>query len=372
MALWLVSHTGLAAASLTPRLGLVAEERYDDDELLRQSGSTAGQLRTRLTSRLGLDLKAPTLVAKSWYAADLLLHHGSGSVKVDHRGELEARKRLSRQTSIGSRVELWRVSDPTSLPRFGVARSLSPILYARALAEGELTPARRWALLGQYRFEGARVYDEVGRSGWMHGPSVEASYALFARARVGAAYRYQYFADAASTAQAHSALATFLYRVSRQTRVAVRGGPTYFSGADVAERGALPQVALELGRDGRFVDLTLTAGQELVGASGFGSALWAQYAQGVAGWRPAARLNLFGAVSYFRNGRAPHLGLNPFGPPVPSTYEGYTLAAGVEWQLHSTLSLGASFDRFSQVGGGVEGGELTRNIVGARLSVTPF
>ncbi|MBI3183553.1 MAG: hypothetical protein HYZ28_15560, partial [Myxococcales bacterium] len=148
MALGRGAHAGVA---VSPSLKLLAEERYDDDVLLRSAGG-AGQFLTKLTSQLGAELKAPSLEASSWYAPDLLLHHGTGSVTVDHRAQLELEGTLGRRSSLRTGAQMWRVSDPTSLPRQGVARTASAVLYGKAeLSLAEELSQRLQGRLG-YRF----------------------------------------------------------------------------------------------------------------------------------------------------------------------------------------------------------------------------
>ncbi len=53
-----ISPGALAATVLDSSLRLTAEERYDDDFRLTDGG-TGGQFMTKLTPRLGLELKDP-------------------------------------------------------------------------------------------------------------------------------------------------------------------------------------------------------------------------------------------------------------------------------------------------------------------------
>lgn len=362
-----------AGTIFEPSITLIAEERYDDDELLRTSGAgLSGQAMTRLTPQLGLELKSPTLTGAGWYAADLLLHHGTGSVKLDHRGELGARQRFSRLFELEGKAQLWRVADPTSLPRMGVARSLLPVLYGRAELIGRAELTDRLLLSGEYRIEGARIFDQTPHDGMVHGPSLELAYELGPRLELGGAYNLRAYTDSGGWAQSHALAAVLRFRASRQLTLLARAGPIRYSAPGAESWAPIPHVSAELHQDGRALDLTLALGQDLVGASGFAAALWAQYAQAVLGARPSARVRLFAAGSWFRNGPAPSVGLNPFGPDAGLAYQGYAVGGGVEWQGFSKLALVATFDRFQQVGASGPVENMKRNIAGVRLVLGPW
>src|SRR4051812_32603770 len=68
-------------------LRLTAEERYDDD--FRLAEGTGGQFMTKLSPRLGLEVKDPRSKGDGFYAVDLLVRHGSGNTTLDHRGGVE-------------------------------------------------------------------------------------------------------------------------------------------------------------------------------------------------------------------------------------------------------------------------------------------
>ena len=53
-----------------------------------------------------------------------------------------------------------------------------------------------------------------------------------------------------------------------------------------------PRAQLELGREGERVDLALVLGHDLMGASGFTAALWADYGSALVDWRAREGLKL--------------------------------------------------------------------------------
>jgi len=73
----------------------------------------------------------------------------------------------------------------------------------------------------------------------------------------------------------------------------------------------------------------------------------------------------------FRNGHAPDGGF--WSLDGTGTSQGYALAAGLEWKVSSAIALKVQGDRYAQLGAAGPGAtDLVRNIVSARLVVTPF
>jgi hypothetical protein len=106
---------------------------------------------------------------------------------------------------------------------------------------------------------------------------------------------------------------------------------------------------------------------DLLGATGAGSALWADYVYGQAGYHYLERLDVNAGVGYFRNGDA----INQ-----PFAYDGVTGHVLVDWRVINYLRLGAYYDvRWQETGPGAfpagmpiaQFPNVTRNIVGVRL-----
>jgi hypothetical protein len=357
-----------AGVDLQPTLRLFAEERYDDDVLLRtEAGSAGGQLMTKLSPQAGVEVRDHTLTLKSWYAADFIFRHGSGNSSLDHRGSLNVKKMFTERLSMDADLRVWRVSDPTSLPRLGMARTLSPILYGRAELAGNYRITPRWTGRVGYRFEGARIFEEGSTGGVMHSPYVEGLYRLSRRTDVGARYRLQYFGFGQESADSNAVLAEFRHRFSHVTTLTARGGPAYYRSRVNGATGLVPVVNVELERVHEQLELGLVLGHDLVGASGFASALWADYASFIGGYRFQPRLRAFWAASVYRNGAPPNVGAFGVGPSA----SGYALGGGVEWRINQMVSVQGTFDRLSQFGGPVDaaGAQLSRNIVAGRLTI---
>lgn len=359
------AHAGL---HLLPSLRLTAEERYDDDRLLAVTRSGGGQLMTKLSPQGGLTLRAPTLESEAYYAADFVLRHGSGTTSVDHRGALTLDKRLTERLRFDGAARLWRVQDPTSLPRLGMARTLSPMFYANSEASLRYALSRRWSLEAHYEFEAARILEGDNPFGFVHEPALRTRYAASRRTSVGAHYRFQAFLFDDSLSHANGIFGEYRYRLSRQLVFAAEGGPVFYNERGGGEgSGVVPRVALELTRDGPTMDWTLVVGHDLVGANGFDNALWADYASTIGAWALRDDVNVFAVASYFRNGRAPNADVFNFEADGPAN--GYALGAGVEWELNEHLRIQGSLDRVAQVSTGV-GEDLARNIASIRLVFT--
>lgn len=353
-----------AATVLDSSLRVTAEERYDDD--LRLSAGGPGQFMTKLTPRLGLEVKNERFTTETFYAADLLARHGSGNVSLDHRLGLATQYLLSRRLKVELTGRFFRVTDPTSLPRDGLARSTSPTIYGqgRLMVSGRLT--ERLDARASYGFEGAKVFEAGRLPGYVHTPSAELLYRGTRRLTLGLEYRYQAFVFGDATSDSHGAFGSLRYRLSRVTTLTVRGGPVFFQQpAAVGPSGVMPRVAVELAREGEYTDWAFVTGHDLVGASGFTTALWADYASLLGTRRFTQKLSVFGAASYFRNGQAP--GQDFFQATAPQLSQGYAVGAGVEYRWDRSLSFVGALDRIAQVGAVGTGTDLTRNVAAVRV-----
>ena len=104
-----------------------------------------------------LDVKDRALKLESFYAADLLMRHGSGQVTLDHRAAFTLRKTLSRRLRVDASAGIFRVTDPRSLPRESVARTNQPVLYGTGKLSLTQRMSRRVDVSAGYAFEGVRV-----------------------------------------------------------------------------------------------------------------------------------------------------------------------------------------------------------------------
>lgn len=370
--LMLAAPAAQAAVVWEPRLRVTAEERYDDD-LRLGGGEAGGQLMTKLTPRLGLEAKDARLKLDGFYAADFLMRHGSGKMTLDHRAGLEARQVLSRRLRVDSAVRVFRVTDPASLPRDGLARSTSPTFFTQASLGFTGRATDRLDVRAGYKFEAVRILESGQSPGYAHTPSLEAWYRSTRRLSLGLEYRYQAFLYRGALGQSHGAAAGLRYRLTRPTTFIARAGPVRYLAPDGQQGGWVPRVHLELQREGELLDVGVALGHDLVGASGFTNAVWADYASVVLARRFTQKLNVFGAASFFRNGRAPSQEWGVFNGS-PTVSQGYALSGGVEYRIDRRLSAQGAVDRIAQVGVADTAGavDLTRNVFAVRLVVTPW
>jgi hypothetical protein len=361
----------LASTVVEPRARLTFEERYDDDFRLSADGTTTGQFMSKLTPRLGLDVKDPSLTLESFYAADLLVRHGTGTVTLDHRGGASVRQLLSRRLRVDARASIYRVTDPTSLPRESVARSAQPILYGQAQASATGRLSRRVDAVAGYNFEGVRVLVGDNAPGFVHTPYAELWLRATRRLSLGAEYRYQAFVFGEALDQAHGVSGALRYRLTRQTTFTGRAGPVSYLGAD-GTQGVLPRVRLELLQEAGTLEMGLIGGHDLVGASGFTNTLWADYAGLMLNKHLHSRLFLYGAASFFRNGRVVEEGTFSPGGGGGRVAQGYALMAGAELKVNRYLSMQTTVDRIAQVGEDEAAADvgLARNVVAVRLHWT--
>ncbi|MDC0707380.1 hypothetical protein POL68_02750 [Stigmatella sp. ncwal1] len=371
----LAGPSALAARVFDSSLRLTAEGRYDDDFRAGDPGTapgTGGQFMSKVSPRLGLEMKDPLSTGEAFYAADVLMRYGSGNTTLDHRAGMDLRQTLTRRMRLELSGRFFRVTDPTSLPRQGMPRSRAPILYgqAKVATTGRIT--RRLDIRAGYAFEGASVEEPGREPGYVHTPSIEAWYRTTRRLSLGLEYRYQGFLYGSDFSDAHGAFAGLRYRLTRLTAVTVRGGPVLYNAGN-GTSGVLPRVSVELAREGELFDLGLLAGHDLVGASGFTNTLWADYASLVMARRFSERLSVYGAGSYFRNGRAPGQGVFSLGSSAEVS-QGYAVGGGVDYRLSRYLTLQAAVDRIAQVGNGeaADGVDLTRNVAAVRLMITAW
>jgi len=359
-----------------PILRLGIEQRYDDDVLLSSSENGPGAFLTKVMPQVGLRLNERTLQFEGFYEPDVLIRTETGDVTLDHRAALGLHTDLSREAHVDGVAQFWDTTDPLSLPRQGLARTLARTLYGIAEIDWRQKLAPRWSLLVGYRFEGARVYETDHPPGFLNSPSVGIDYRLTRRADLGVEYRLQLFKFGSNDGIAHSPGLVWKYRLSRSANIQISGGAAFYTEQQNPEKnGVVPRFEVDVSqRITRRWDWIFTVGHDLVGASGFSTAVWADYASLTLSWQLLEKLRLFGYGSFFRNGPMPNVGVFPLTvDQEKGVAAGYGVGAGAEWRFDRHVALQATYDRLDQVGS-VDPAQtnLTRNIVAARLTVDAF
>ncbi|HSP19328.1 MAG TPA: hypothetical protein VLQ79_07435, partial [Myxococcaceae bacterium] len=323
----------------------------------------------------GLKLAQPKLRFDGFYGADILIRDKSGQVALDHRAALLLQTRPSRTSEVDAVAQFWDTTDPLSLPRQGLARTLARTIYGRAELGWRQTFAPRWSFVLGYRFEGAKVDEPARPAGFLNSPAAGLEYRLTRRADIGVDYRLQLFRFGSNTAVAQSPGVLWRYRLSRSANIRISAGAAFYAEhQDPSKNGVVPRFEIAVTqRISNRVDWIFLAGHDLVGASGFSTAVWADYANLTVSWQVFRKLRLFGYGTFFRNGSMPNVGVFPLGWNHDGVAAGYGFGAGAEWRFSRNVAVQAGYDRLDQVGG-VDTGQasLTRNIVSARLIVDAF
>jgi len=361
---------------IEPILRVAVEERYDDDVLLTGSQDGPGAFLTKIMPQVGLRLNQRLTKFETFYGPDILYRSSSGQVQLDHRAALELHTDLSRTSQLDAVGRFWDTSDPLSLPRQGLARTLARTFYGIGQVGWRQQFAPRWSFLLGYRFEGAKVEEPDHPPGFLNSPSIEVDYRLTRRADIGAEYRLQLFKFGDNNGIAHSPGLIWKYRISRTANIKVSAGAAFYrEHLDPSKNGVVPRFQIDVAqRISKRLDWIFTVGHDLVGASGFSTAVWADYSSVTLSWQLLEKLRLFGYGSFFRNGPMPNIGVFPLKvDQEKGVAAGYGLGAGAEWRFNRHAAIQASYDRLDQVGS-VDPAQtsLTRNIVAARLTVDAF
>ena len=359
-----------------PILRLALEERYDDDVLLTGSQNAPGAFLTKIMPQAGLRLDQRRTQLDTFLGPDILYYSNSGDVKLDYRAALELHTELSRTARIDTVARFWDTSDPLALPRQGLARTLARTYYGIATFGWRQEFAPRWSFLLGYRFEGAKVEEPDHPPGFLNSPSLEVDYRLTRRADLGAEYRLQLFKFGDNNGVANSPGLVWRYRLSRSANIKVTAGLAFYrEHLDPSKDGVVPRFEIDVAQKiAKRLDWVFAVGHDLVGASGFNTAVWADYASMTLSWQVLEKLRLFGYGSFFRNGPMPNIGVFPLKvDQEKGVAAGYGLGAGAEWRFNRNLAIQAAYDRIDQVGS-VDPAQtsLTRNIVAARLTVDAF
>ncbi|HET6982877.1 MAG TPA: hypothetical protein VFI53_12095, partial [Myxococcaceae bacterium] len=361
---------------LEPILRMALEERYDDDVLLTGGQNAPGAFLTKIMPQAGLRLDERLTKLETYFGPDILWRSSGGQVQLDYRGSFELHTDVSRTAHIDGIAKFWDTSDPLALPRQGLARTLARTYYGIATFGWRQEFAPRWSFLLGYRFEGAKVEEVDHPPGFLNSPSLEVDYRLTRRADVGVEYRLQLFKFGDNNGIAHSPGLIWKYRISRSANIKVSAGAAFYSEhLDPSKNGIVPRFEIDVGQQiTKRLSWLFAVGHDLVGASGFSTAVWADYSSLTLSWQVIEKLRLFGYGSFFRNGPMPNIGVFPLKvDQEKGVAAGYGVGAGAEWRFNRYVAVQASYDRIDQVGS-IDPAQtsLTRNIVAARLTVDAF
>lgn len=343
-----------AATRHRPILGVATEARVDRDAV-----SGAGtEFMSKLSGEVGWSARNPRLDLEAAYLADLVHHAIADNFTLDHRARLLFRGAATRRLTFRAEGALYRVEDTATLPRFGVANLRAPALWATAGASASWHLTRTETVEAGYLGEVSRLYLPGLPLGAVHAGQAQLTSRFTERLEAGLRHRFQLFtADGAPFAQGHSPALRLRHRFDRHAFAEVEAGPMAFVtvGGEVAWE---PRLRGEIGWESRGAGVGLLAGRDFVGAAGYATAIWADFAQLAGSWRVSRAVGLHGVAGLFRNGLAPE---------GPVAAQGYGLSLGAEWRLAPGLSAQAGYDRIGQFDVGGLGLGLARDIGALRL-----
>lgn len=344
-----------------PLVEVGSEARYDDDPYMNGKQ----EIFSKISPKLGALLANEDLKLQGWYAADVMYKAIQQVPEVDHRGQLKLDARPTDKLTVRADAQLWRVQDPTSLPRLGIAAVPVPILYSTASAGLTWQVAQRWYLDVDDKQEFAKIYAHNLPFSVTQTPSAGFQYALSARDRFTGTYRYQAFlAWPSLTGQTHAALFGLNHQFTHTWHGYLRGGPlAYVNDRQGGGTAVVPVGEGGIGWSGEYSEVDLVGGHDLVGSAGYAAAVWTDYVQLGWAYHPTKPLTLYLGAGAFRNGIA---------PAQASNIEGYSLGGGAAYAFNREWQLALNLQRLQQSANEQQDLiQLNRNIAGVRLTWTP-
>jgi len=356
-----------AETIIKPLIEVGTEARYDTDPYLNGNQ----EVFSKISPKGGVIIANENLKLSAWYAADALYKAVQQVPELDHRGAIDFKDQVSHKLAIRSDAEVWRVEDPTSLPRLGLAAVPVPIFYSTAGAGLTYDFTQRMSLLFDDRQEVAKIYQNGLPLSLTQAPSAELKYKLSVRDTVGVTYRYQAFIAVPTPAsdlvgQTHAGLMSLEHRFTEKWHGYVKGGPLAW--VDGTQRGATSVVPVgEAGItwEGELSEVDLIGGHDLLGSAGYAAAVWADYAELAVAWHPTRKLNIWVGSGAFRNGLA---------PDGATTVQGYSVGGGLGWAFTREITGRVQAQRIQQQDINTGAAQLVavdRNIFGVQLSWAP-
>jgi hypothetical protein len=364
--LWATEAHGSTRAK--PLVEVSAEQRYDGYDGAEGVANDLGanEYYTKVSPKVGFTLGGEELKLQAWYAADALYKAVRGTTGLDHRAHFLLQANTGPRTEVHSDAGFWKVQDPTSLPRLGVAQINRDVVYGSAALGGSYHFAEKWRVELDNRAEVAQILG-VGLPVTVTETPIVALRHYFTERLNGAVhYRYQAFLGLPSVVgQGQTALASLDYRLSHTWTGRVQGGPAVYVGAH-GHATPLPSAEGALDYHGEYSEFDLVAGHDLVGSLGYAVAAWADYGQATWAYHPWRNWRFYAGVGAFRNGLA---------PAGPGNFLGYSLGGGGAYSFTRDMSVELAGQRISQLATGADvlgqAVNVNRNIAAVRLTWAP-
>jgi hypothetical protein len=316
---------------------------------------------------------------------------GKAENSLNHRADLSVEGHPTRRLTLTVADEFSRAEDPGFLSRMGVVAPQIGIFDNVADAAIGVNIARRvfgglgytyhWARFDAFTPMQAATYPPLF-DGAEHDVQGTTTFAVTRLDDLRFGGRFQLFtagpqdtdANRWNIGASYSPTLGWRHQFLRVLEATADAGPVFYdrlSGSqNLAAFGALPPGSGWTWRAGaqlRYVTPTWRAAagyvHDLIGATGAGSALWADAIYGQAGYHYLEKFDAHVGLGYFRNGAAVN---------EPWAYGGLIADTFVDWRVVDYFRVGAYYTlRWQEAGPGVVGAaqfpSVTRNIVGIRL-----
>jgi hypothetical protein len=316
---------------------------------------------------------------------------GKAQNSINHRADLAVEGRPLQHLTLKAADELARAEDPGFLSRMGVVAPQIGIFdnVADAAAIAEFTPRLYGGLGYTYHWTRFDAYDARQAmtfpalfDGAEHDTQGTFTYRVLRNDDLRFSGRFQLFTAGPQTTDAnrwdigatYSPTVGWRHQLARAVEWTVDAGPLFYQSLHDAinvPRAPGSGWSWRLGTLLRWYTPTWRASisynHDLLGATGAGSALWADAIYAQVGYHWLEKFDAHVGAGYFRNGPA---------VSQPVAYDGVTVDTIVDYRVIDNLRLGAYYTlRWQEAGPGAfapgtpvgQFPSVTRNVVGLRL-----
>jgi hypothetical protein len=316
---------------------------------------------------------------------------GKANNSLNHRGDVAFEGQLSRRVTLKLADEFSRAEDPGFLSRMGVVAPQIGIFDNVADASVGVNIVRRvyagigytyhWARFDEYNAQQAATYPTL-YDGAEHDVQGTTNVAITRLDDLRFAGRFQMFTAGPQATDSnrwnvgatYSPTLGWRHQFLRELELTADAGPLFYDrlqgSENLATFGGNPPASGWTWRGGaqlRYYTPSWRASagyvHDLLGATGAGTALWADAVYAQAGYHWLEKFDAHVGVGYFRNGAA---------VDQPWAYDGVTVDSFVDYRVVNYFRVGAYYTlRWQEAGPAVVGAAqfptVTRNIVGIRL-----
>ncbi|MDB4971322.1 MAG: hypothetical protein JWN44_7011 [Myxococcales bacterium] len=316
---------------------------------------------------------------------------GKANNSLNHRADVSVEGHPTRRLTLKVADEFSRAEDPGFLSRMGVVAPQIGIFDNVADASAGVNIVRRvyagvgytyhWARFDEYNAMQAATYPTL-YDGAEHDVQGTTNVAITRRDDLRFAGRFQMFTAGPQATDAnrwnvgatYSPTLGWRHQLLRELEITADAGPLFYdrlSGSqNLATFGGNPPSSGWTWRGGAQIRYNTPAWRaaagyvhDLLGATGAGTALWADAVYAQAGYHYLEKFDAHIGVGYFRNGAA---------VDQPWAYDGVTVDSLVDYRVVDYFRVGAYYTlRWQEAGPALVGAgqfpTVTRNIVGIRL-----